>query len=98
MLREAILLPVTRDLLKYRYAIARMGATTLPKFVPMRVKLTIPGRGWRGFHHHASLCIAAYGFLVAERCLFPPQARFTARRLKAPALPKGFQPRGAGAA
>ena len=31
------------------------------------------GRGWRGFHHHASLCIAAYGFLVAERCLFPPQ-------------------------
>jgi len=33
------------------------------------------GRGWRGFHHHASLCIAAYGFLVAERCLFPPQAQ-----------------------
>ena len=32
------------------------------------------GRGWRGFHHHASLCIAAYGFLVAERCLFPPRA------------------------
>jgi SRSO17 transposase len=56
------------------------------------------GRGWRGFHHHASLCIAAYGFLVAERCLFPPQSRFTARRLKTPALPKGFQPRGAGPA
>jgi SRSO17 transposase len=56
------------------------------------------GRGWRGFHHHASLCIAAYGFLVAERCLFPPQQRFTPRRLKAPALPKGFQPRGAGPA
>ena len=30
------------------------------------------GRGWRGFHHHASLCIAAYGFLVAERCRFSP--------------------------
>ncbi|HEX6013898.1 MAG TPA: IS701 family transposase [Geminicoccaceae bacterium] len=56
------------------------------------------GRGWRGFHHHASLCIAAYGFLVAERCLFPPQARFTRRRLWAPALPKGFRPRGAGPA
>ena len=27
------------------------------------------GRGWRGFHHHASLCLAAYGFLVRERCL-----------------------------
>ena len=25
------------------------------------------GRGWRGFHHHATLCIAAYGFLIAER-------------------------------
>jgi SRSO17 transposase len=29
------------------------------------------GRGWRGFHHHATLCIAAYGFLVAERSRFP---------------------------
>ncbi len=56
------------------------------------------GRGWRGFHHHASLCIAAYGFLVAERCLCPPRRRFTARRLKAPAIPEGFQPRGAGPA
>jgi SRSO17 transposase len=52
------------------------------------------GRGWRGFHHHASLCIAAYGFLVAERCLFPPQRRITRERLAAPALPRGFQPRG----
>ena len=25
------------------------------------------GRGWRGFHHHAALCIAAYGFLISER-------------------------------
>jgi SRSO17 transposase len=25
------------------------------------------GRGWRGFHHHASLAIAAYGFLVAQQ-------------------------------
>jgi SRSO17 transposase len=52
------------------------------------------GRGWRGVHHHASLCIAAYGFLVAERCLFPPQRRFTPARIEAPALPRGFQPRG----
>ena len=56
------------------------------------------GRGWRGFHHHASLCVAAYGFLVAERCLSPPQARFTRRRLTPPALPEGFRPRGAGPA
>src|SRR5476651_2720830 len=25
------------------------------------------GRGWRGFHHHAALSIAAYGFLITER-------------------------------
>lgn len=24
-------------------------------------------RGWRGFHHHASMSIAAYGFLMAQR-------------------------------
>jgi SRSO17 transposase len=30
------------------------------------------GRGWRGFHHHATLCIAAYGFLIAERAAIPP--------------------------
>ena len=32
------------------------------------------GRGWRGFHHHATLCIAAYGFLVAERSRFSRSA------------------------
>src|SRR4051794_40259550 len=30
------------------------------------------GRGWRGFHHHAPLCIAASAFLVAERAKIPP--------------------------
>jgi hypothetical protein len=30
------------------------------------------GRGWRGLHHHITLCIAAYGFLIAERAIFPP--------------------------
>ena len=30
------------------------------------------GRGWRGFHHHASLCIAAYGFLISTRETIPP--------------------------
>jgi len=32
------------------------------------------GRGWRRFHHHATLCIAAYGFLVCERTAIPPSA------------------------
>ncbi len=31
------------------------------------------GRGWRGFHHHATMCIAAYGFLISERETIPPQ-------------------------
>ena len=53
------------------------------------------GRGWRGFHHHASLCITAYAFLVAERCLFPPEHRFQA---KLPGPLPGWTPRGAGAA
>ena len=30
------------------------------------------GRGWRGFHHHATLCIAAYGFLISQRETIPP--------------------------
>ena len=30
------------------------------------------GRGWRGLHHHATLCIAAYGFLISERETIPP--------------------------
>jgi SRSO17 transposase len=29
-------------------------------------------RGWRGFHHYATLTIAAYGFLVTERNAIPP--------------------------
>jgi SRSO17 transposase len=32
------------------------------------------GRGWRGFHHHATLCFAAYGFLIRERAAIPPSA------------------------
>ena len=52
------------------------------------------GRGWRGFHHHATLCIAAYGFLIAERAAFPPSDRFWPASLQAPALPKGYRPRG----
>ncbi len=32
------------------------------------------GRGWRGFHHHASLAIAAYGFLMAQQLRHPEGA------------------------
>ena len=32
------------------------------------------GRTWRGFHHHATLCAVAHGFLALRRALFPPEA------------------------
>jgi SRSO17 transposase len=53
------------------------------------------GRGWRGFHHHATLCIAAYGFLISERETIPPSAPSSGAIFQAPALPKDYRPRGA---
>ena len=52
------------------------------------------GRNWRGFHHHATLCIAAYGFLVAERNRFSPSARAGHLGFRAPKWPRVFRPRG----
>lgn len=50
------------------------------------------GRGWRGFHHHATLCIAAYGFLIRERAALPPSGP---RRREKPRLSRRPRPRGA---
>jgi SRSO17 transposase len=52
------------------------------------------GRGWRGFHHHATLCIAAYGFLASERAAIPPSGPRSPALLSTPALPDGYRPRG----
>ena len=52
------------------------------------------GRGWRGFHHHATLCVAAYGFLVRERAAIPPSGPSSSAPLSTPALPNGYRPRG----
>lgn len=52
------------------------------------------GRGWRGFHHHATLCIAAYGFLVTERSLFSPSAGSGNVGLPAAPRPPHYRPRG----
>lgn len=52
------------------------------------------GRGWRGFHHHATLCIAAYGFLVAERSRFSPSRHAAGLGLRPPRIPPDYQPRG----
>ncbi len=53
------------------------------------------GRGWRGFHHHATLCIAAYGFLISERETIPPSGPRSAARRQMSALPEGRRSRGA---
>ena len=53
------------------------------------------GRGWRGFHHHGTLSIAAYGFLVGERSRFPPSARAGQLRIPLPARSAPLRPRGA---
>ena len=51
------------------------------------------GRGWRGFHHHATLCIAAYGFLVSERETIPPSGPRRAGCSKHLPFPTGYRPR-----
>jgi SRSO17 transposase len=58
------------------------------------------GRNWRGFHHHATLSIAAYGFLVLERRLFPPsgdsrQLKATNIQIRIPRMQSNYEPRGA---
>ena len=52
------------------------------------------GRGWRGFHHHATLCIAAYGFLISERETIPPSGDRATTLYPQSALREGHQPRG----
>ena len=56
------------------------------------------GRGWRGFHHHATLCVAAYGFLISEKESIPPSGPACARGRSQSALPAGCRPRGSAAA
>jgi len=58
------------------------------------------GRGWRGFHHHATLSIAAYSFLVLERCLFPPSSnswpiKAAHIQIHIPRVRSDYTPRGA---
>ena len=54
------------------------------------------GRNWRGFHHHATLSIAAYGFLMAQRLKSGHDVRskknFAERQV--PAVSRDYVPRG----
>ncbi len=52
------------------------------------------GRSWRGFHHHATLSIAAYGYLLAERLAGPKKTLQPPVLGPIPAVPADFRPRG----
>ena len=56
------------------------------------------GRNWRGFHHHATLSIAAYGFLMRSRLTGRAKKNTVLRRadltLHRPSRPQNFIPRG----
>ena len=52
------------------------------------------GRGWRGFHHHATLCIAAYGFLIAEQGDDSPLRTSFHPAVPDTCLPDDYRPRG----
>lgn len=51
------------------------------------------GRGWRGLHHHATLCTAAYGFLLSARFKRGGSKKNAARSKMSP-LPNDYTPRG----
>jgi SRSO17 transposase len=51
------------------------------------------GRGWRGFHHHATLCISAYGFLLSQR-LKGSGSKKNSAQSEASLLPEDYTPRG----
>ena len=52
------------------------------------------GRGWIGFHHHASLSIAAYAFLVAERLRSAQDVKKNAIECQVPAVSEDYLARG----
>jgi SRSO17 transposase len=53
------------------------------------------GRNWRGFHHHATLCIAAYGFLVGERLTRGKDTKKNCAFRTPPSLSEGYARRAA---
>src|SRR6202022_5009424 len=50
------------------------------------------GRGWLGFHHHATMCIAAYGFLISERETIPPSRPRSAGLFPELVVSDGYRP------
>jgi hypothetical protein len=68
----------------------------LPEMFQIRTNRSINNRRvTRGFHHHATLCIAAYGFLIAERGALPPSGPSGAPLVPGSTLSCDYRPRGA---
>lgn len=89
-LPDDIDLPSLVDMTKLRWRIER-------DYLDLKQEIGIghyEGRGWRGFHHHATLCIAAYAFLILERETIPPSGYRTAGQSKKAGVPEGYKPRG----
>jgi SRSO17 transposase len=85
----------TRGAMRSRFAALRVRAAQRD-YQAMKDELGLghyEGRGWRGFHHHGALCIAAYAFLAAERARLSPPTPLAF--LRSAPVPKGFRPRGA---
>jgi len=78
------------DLTKLRWRIER-DYQELKQEVGLR---HFEGRSWRGFHHHAALCIAAYGFLISERETIPPSRPRSATEFKEFAVPERYRSTG----
>src|SRR5436189_4730113 len=88
--RGAAVLGVCVDIAKLRWRIER-------DYQELKQEVGLghfEGRGWRRFHHHATLCIAAYGLLISERETIPPSGPRCARPLPLPPRPDGYRPRG----
>src|SRR5215218_5674890 len=77
------------DLAKLRWRIER-------DYQELKQELGLGHYEGRGFHHHATLGIAAYAFLIAERARLSPSAAGAATdKFAASAVPQNRPPRGA---
>jgi SRSO17 transposase len=78
------------DLVKMRWRIER-------DYLDMKQEVGFghyEGRGWPGFHHHGTLCIAVYGFLISERETIPPSGTRSTELFKEITIPEAYRPRG----
>jgi hypothetical protein len=62
----------------YQFTIDRKGWRIERDYLELKQEVGLnhyEGRGWRGFHHHVSLCIAAYGFLICQQAAISPSGK-----------------------